>query len=330
MKFDITKETILREISEIEIYNKYTQSQVKLGSCILSPFRDEKNESFSIFIGNLDGSILWKDFATGDHGDCFHLVEKLYNCNYDKALQIIIKDFNLDIKSNSLSFTTKIVKAILPIKKEIEIITDVFNPTEVKNTYWIKYNLSLEEIYKWGIVACKSVYINKIGLHYSEEEPVFVIKINDHYKIYRPCSIRFKWLGNVTKDDIFIMNNFINHENLLITKSFKDCLCLYKEFKDTFDIVSFQSESMIPSKNILDKLFAGRTCIYILYDNDKAGISGSKALETYIIQNYPNIVVINISNNNFDRKDFSDLLETHGKYAYKILEELLKDNGIYL
>lgn len=57
------------------------------GTC-LSPFRDEKNPSFSWFVGS-DGKDRWKDFASGERGDCVDFIVK--------ASGLTIRDASLDL-----------------------------------------------------------------------------------------------------------------------------------------------------------------------------------------------------------------------------------------
>lgn len=55
------------------------------GSC-LSPFREERNPSFSWFIGR-DGRDRWKDFATGEGGDTLDFIQKALGCSPGEAIK---------------------------------------------------------------------------------------------------------------------------------------------------------------------------------------------------------------------------------------------------
>lgn len=59
------------------------------GAC-LSPFREERNPSFSWFVGD-DGKDRWKDFASGEHGDSLDFIVKASGIVARDAAQILIQ-----------------------------------------------------------------------------------------------------------------------------------------------------------------------------------------------------------------------------------------------
>ena len=80
--------------------NKYSESRTKYineeivpGKQILSPFRNENNPSFGLFIGD-GGEICFKDFKLGG-GDCITFVKTLFNLTYFEACSKIAIDFGM-------------------------------------------------------------------------------------------------------------------------------------------------------------------------------------------------------------------------------------------
>ncbi len=80
-------------LSRVRIYQVAAQLGLYLpenpGGC-RSPFREERNPSFSWFIGR-DGRDRWKDFGTGDGGDTVSFIMKALNCSYGEAVNELLK-----------------------------------------------------------------------------------------------------------------------------------------------------------------------------------------------------------------------------------------------
>jgi hypothetical protein len=96
-------------------------------------------------------------------------------------------------------------------------------------------------------------------------------------KIYRPYGPKHsKWISNCEKDSIGGLELEMV-DNLTITKSYKD----YRVLKNLgYHVVWLQGEQIIPNTYILEILLASvRKRVTILYDNDKAGIEGSKKIK---------------------------------------------------
>ena len=81
----ITAEIVLNQVDDLLIYRQYL-GIFTLGGKVKNPFRKDNHPSFSIFFGSKLLKLLWKDFATGDSGDCFSLVGKIYGLTYPQAV----------------------------------------------------------------------------------------------------------------------------------------------------------------------------------------------------------------------------------------------------
>ena len=82
----ITEEEILKRTTEYDIYSFYMPKKFEVGRIMSSPFRNDIHPSFGIFKSSRTGSLLFKDQATGDVGNCFKFVSILYNLSYRQAL----------------------------------------------------------------------------------------------------------------------------------------------------------------------------------------------------------------------------------------------------
>ena len=60
-------------ISEYQIFSYYLGRDFKSGVVMNSPLRQDDKPSFSIFTDR-KGTLRFKDFGTGDTGDCFTLI----------------------------------------------------------------------------------------------------------------------------------------------------------------------------------------------------------------------------------------------------------------
>ena len=63
----LNKSNILSSISEYSIFCNYIGYKFRVGEKFNSPFRKDRNPSFGIFKAK-NGSLLYKDLATGDSG----------------------------------------------------------------------------------------------------------------------------------------------------------------------------------------------------------------------------------------------------------------------
>ena len=90
----ISKELILSRITEEQIFTYYIGPEVISRKLFRSKIRNDKNPTCSMY-RNKSGTLIYKDFATGEHLSCFNYVMSLYRCNYYEALKIIANDFGI-------------------------------------------------------------------------------------------------------------------------------------------------------------------------------------------------------------------------------------------
>lgn len=85
---DITLEKILKKVREKDIYEYYLNRRIEINKPISSPFRKDKNPSWSIFVGKR-GDLVYIDFATGETGNVIDFVKKKLLLTYRETLQTI-------------------------------------------------------------------------------------------------------------------------------------------------------------------------------------------------------------------------------------------------
>ena len=64
--FEITKDNVLKFVTPLEIFKNYLDKPI-FDKAFNSPFRKENHPSFIV----KSNKAYWKDFATGEYGDCF-------------------------------------------------------------------------------------------------------------------------------------------------------------------------------------------------------------------------------------------------------------------
>jgi len=87
----ITVEEIYKKTTDYKILCHYLGGKdLTSGEKILSPLREETNPSFNIY-ETPDGRWRFKDYGSGDEGNCFDLVMQLSHIPFDQALEKVNK-----------------------------------------------------------------------------------------------------------------------------------------------------------------------------------------------------------------------------------------------
>jgi hypothetical protein len=329
-KQELNAKNVLNLISEEDIYKQYLPDNFKFRTAFSSPFREDKHASF--IIGGVERNYRYKDFATGEVGNCFNFVMNLYKLDFNQALIQIIEDFNIShnfIYSSPYAIQNKIQAKYLNYKSNslnlgstsLLIKSREFNEEDLK--YWKSYGISLEYLKKGRIVAISHYFINNV-MYIAEKYAYAYIEYKDNvitYKVYQPYSKYKKWINN---------NNFsvwelwhmlpTSGDVLIITSSRKDALSIIENLN--IPATSFQAESVMPKDNVMKDIFNRFTKVYLLYDNDynKTENWGQK-LASKLLEKYNNLNNI-IIDDEYKSTDFTDLYFNHGELkAIKIIKD---------
>ena len=297
---EITLDWILSKVTEYEIYAKYI-GEFKVGMIYNSPFRKDKNPSFGIFYSKRTHQLLFKDHGTGECGNVIKFVQ-LYTgkTEYKDILKDIVSKLN--ITNNTKLDHSKEYKQ--PTETIIGVVRQDF--TEADKQYWSQFNIDLETLKKYDVNSIKYYLCNGVvkGI-YKPENPMYAYKVYNNFKIYRPLADKYhKWRNNLTEYDIQGYKQLPEKGDvLIITKSLKDVMCLYKM---SIPAVSPASESTFIPSIALEELKKRFKRIIILFDRDKAGckylrkISQETGLEPLLIHK------------KFKAKDISDAIKLNG------------------
>lgn len=320
----ITKEEILKYITELQILEYYCSNYQSLDSSFKSEFYTDKNGSCRIVI-SASGIPYYKDFGNGDYFLAFDYVSRKYGSNYHETCNIIANDFGL--KRTNLNVTPQLLLAndtpkLVKTKSNIQVIVKPFSLIDYE--YWNQYGISLTTLQFFNVKAVSHVYLHKRDKHYVFEyrhnQPLYSYRFyknnTEYLKIYNPYSItkEGKWLSNVGSDCLQGYDQLpATGDLLIITKSLKDVLCFYEL---GISAVGLQAETNKMSKKSFDELSNRFKRVILLLDNDDQGYNSTcEFLLTYDIEFFfiPT------------EKDISDYVKKHGlKKAEKLIKNKLE------
>ena len=330
----VTKEDLLNEISDLDIYRFYSGKEVVLKGGLLSPLRDETKPSFGYFKGD-SGEILFNDFVLGK-GDCIKFVQLKFGLTFFEALSKVVIDFNLNNKfefkkvfKTSKMYDPSRFKSRNKVlseasKYDIQINSDSFDKKDYD--YWSQYNITPRILGYYEVFKVKNLFlgdnlITPQNLCYAFRE----FKDNKlSFKIYQPFSSSFKWITNHNESVWQGWRQLPKKGKILIiTKSLKDVMTIVSNFK--LPATSLQAESVIPKDSVIEELKERFENIFLLYDNDyNSSTNWGRKLGKNISEKF-NIPQIEIPEK-YKSKDISDLIKNHGKEkTLKVLKKIIKE-----
>lgn len=311
----LSKELILSRFSEEQIMEYYLKVPIKKG-LFRSPLRVDKHNTCSIFRSN-SGTLIFKDFATGQYLDIFGVVQTLFNCDYHTALKIIANDFGIIQDDNLQKNLGRINLSPIKVKeKESSIIqVEIQDFTELELKWWSKFGITKEILNCFDVYSCKYVFLNGELLAKSQQHnPIFGYygkKYNglELWRCYFPMRKNtYRFITNWPSKKIQGYNQLPKSGKLLvITKSMKDCLTLYS---CGISACAPNSENLFISDTVLQDLKARFSNIVVLYDNDKAGRYNMAKIR----RNHPELIYTFIPKK-YKSKDISDFYKDYGRKA---------------
>ena len=332
---ELSEDEILSRINCLDIFSYYIGKDFKYGRAMCSPLRKDKSPSFTIFKHN-SGKFFFKDFSTGDTGDCFTFLTKMFGIKSFDTYRLVDNDFQLGISTKSFTAPTK--KHIGEHLKEyenvelssttIQIKSRPWNSNEDK-TFWSKYGICCNILNKFHVQPAEHVWVNgNLIVSANRYNPIYSYDFEGgKMKIYQPYS-KFKWLSNTSVSDLQGLSQLPKSgDTLVITKSLKDVMCL-----DIWGIpaVAPSSESCVIPSDIVKQLYDRFTKICILYDFDRTGISfANKHRKLY---GFTPLFFTNGKFGTFDYqvKDFSDFIARNGvRSAAELIEYVCQEEYLY-
>lgn len=305
----ITLEDILARITEFDILYYYFNVS-ELPTIIHSPLRQDNRPSFGLYTS--DGKrVHYTDFATKDKGGLFDLLMKYWGENYKEMLNHLWKDLpnfsNANVQFNSIKSknTYQSLKS-----RNIDLQCKVREWRNYDIEYWASYGISLEwlkyaDIYPIShkiVIRDSHRYVfgaDKYAYAYVERKEGKIT-----LKIYQPFNKGgYKWSNRHDRSVISLWTKVPEYgDKICICSSMKDALCLWSN--TGIPALAIQGEGYGMSNTAISELKRRYSHIYILLDNDEAGIiDGRKLSES---TGFTNIVLPRVN----DAKDISDLYKS--------------------
>lgn len=289
----LTIEHILKFTTQEDIFSLVFKEIPQLGELYCSPFRPD-NSPNCWFSYSPEGKLIFVDFGCTEvkygiklsHIDCFNAVQLHFNYPDLKSALLHIKT---ELLNNRIKIAENVKRATQKKSKEsfaIRLFKKEF--TLADQYFWQSYGISRQNLLDDEVSSLKaftSLYPNgkivsytfrNLAYGYSEWE-------NGHKKLYMPnaTSKEMKFYTNCVSDDIGGYKSLSPMgRTLVITKGYKD----YRVLKNLgYNVVWFQSESMFPCEELLEKRLVNRfTDVVIWFDNDTQGLRGSEQLQDTI------------------------------------------------
>lgn len=306
---NISINDIYSRVSEFDIINYYF-GVTEIPCLINNPMRLDNNPSLGFY--SKDGKeILWTDFATKEGGNILLLLSKFWGESYAKAKQHLWEDLP---KITSTNFNIK-VSNHHKIKKSTGIILDCKVRSWKKHDveFWESFGINLKWLKYANVFPISHIFVTKDGIRFpfiADKYAYTYVEFKDGkttQKIYQPYNKKgHKWYNKHDKSVLSLWTKIPEFgDKVCVCASLKDALCLWAN--TGIPSIAIQGEGYSMSTKAVNELKKRFKVVYILLDNDSAGLENSKKLAEQT--GFTNIILPNINNS----KDISDL--------YKSLED---------
>ena len=324
----LSLEEILSRVSEADILAYYL-GITEVPTIINSPLREDRRPSFGIY-SNDGKKISYKDFSTRDSGGLFDLLGKMWGMGYLDVLSKISNDIPKFGKSANVSAhnsSSCIINKVGTINSELQCKIRECKDYDI--AYWNSYGITLDwlkyaEVYPIShkiIIKGTKRYVlgaDKYAYAYVERKEGKIT-----LKIYQPFNKNgYKWAN---KHDTSVISLWTkvpeNGDKLCICASLKDALCLWSN--TGIPCIATQGEGYRMSDTAISELKRRYNKVYILFDNDEAGlIDGKKLAED---TGFINLVLPTFEGGK-DVSDFYRTLNDKDKFKQSILKLFDNEN----
>ena len=319
-KSSFTLDDVLRVASEAQIVSYYLGIQ-KVPCIINSPLRQDRHPSFGLYSPN-GTEINYIDFSTRDSGTIFTLLKNMWNLDYPEVFKRICQDFS---KFNSKATVIKSSKCNVTSQgssSNIDMKCKVREWKDYDLEYWASYGITLPWLKYANVYPISHKIIVKDGKEFvfgADKYAYAYVEFKEGkttLKIYQPFNKRgFKWANKHDRSVISLWTKVPKTgDKIVVCSSLKDALCLWAN--TSIPAIAIQGEGYGISDTAINELKRRYKEVYILLDNDEAGLRDGEKLSAST--GFINLVLPNING----AKDVSDL--------YKSLENKKRFKDIIL
>ena len=282
---------------------------------INSPLRRDNHPSFSIY--SPDGEkVKYIDYATGERGDVYSLMQKYFNLSFSEVIRMIAKEKDLKHPNvNSDFIATPSLGKKFNTRTSSDIRVKIRDWQQHDIDYWQSYGVSLSwlkyaEVYP---ISHKIVYKNdeRYVFPAAKYAYCFVERKEEKVtlKVYQPFSKLYKWSNKNDGSVVGLWTKIPQKgDKLVICSSLKDALCLWSNV--LIPCLYVQSETTGMSETAQNVLKSRYKHIYVCFDNDAPGIRDAENFSSHT--GFKNIVLPAFEGG----KDISDFYKTVGKEEF--------------
>lgn len=319
-----TIKDINAKVSEAELLSHYLGIG-KIPCVINSPFRQDSNPSLGIY--TRDGvRIYWTDFATKESGGTYDLLSKVWHCSFREVINKVSKDFNSIISDIKVNRSATYKNVVYSSNSILECKVREWRDYDIE--YWSSYGVPIEFLKYAEVYPISHKVITKNGKRYVFGADKYAYAFIEHkegrvtIKIYQPFNKKgYKWSNKHDKSVISLWTKIPEYgDKLVICSSLKDALCLWAN--TGVPAIATQGEGYTMSDTAINELKRRYNRVYILFDNDEAGLKdGQKLAEE---TGFTNLVLPQFEGG----KDVSDAYKTLGIEKFiQMLRALLKSGS---
>ena len=303
---------ILRAIDDYSIFSHYTGFEPELYTKYSSPLRDGDNDpSFVLYESKYKkGLIMFKDMASGKYGGAFKFLMYLFDTDLRNVLMQVNKDFGLGLAGESTeTFVAKRVPKLKLVKHSTAIRVTTREASEEFLAFWAKLDIS---------VRIQAMYFARdtVLIHFENENYKLQVtpkslcisyEILGKYKTYQPYGDKaYKFRNNFPAGYVEGARQLtFKKEFAMISKASKECMW-FREHFDIDAVAGTSENTMIPEYFMLTFLKSKFKRVYIMLDNDKAGLVAQKRYT----DKYPWLIPL-IVPNRFEEKDITDAYHSY-------------------
>ena len=321
-KSSVSLDDILSKVTEADILSYYL-GVTEVPCIINSPLRQDRRPSFGLY--SSDGiRIFYIDLATKDSGGLFDLLGKMWNCGFKEVLNKINKDISKFCGGASIhSYTPCAVRSTSSYNKDTDLQCKIRDWRDYDIEYWASYGITLEWLKYAEVYPISHKIVIKDGHRYVFGADKYAYAYVEHkegkvtLKIYQPFNkAGYKWSNKHDNSVVSLWTKVPEYgEQICICSSLKDALCLWAN--TGIPAICPQGESYRISNTAINELKRRFKKIYIIFDNDKAGILDGKKLAE--ATGFTNLILPKFDNG----KDISDAYKILGKDEWLKMMRLL-------
>ena len=267
----------------------------------------EKTPSMCVYFDVTSQRYKFKDFSSGYGGDSVELVKILFTIKTrGHAAMKLMEDYNQYLLNNNRN----------PIK-EYKVhsrykVTDyeIRHWTTVDQKYWTKFNIGSKLLEKYNVAPLSYYKMTKEDSKGIESS--ITIKGISTYGYFKNDGTLYKVYQPKVSDKKFIkVQNYIqgsdqlqfNKNYLIKTSSLKDLMAFNRLKLNGTESIAPDSENTLIPESMLKNIIPKYKKIFVLFDNDEAGISSMKKYKEKYNFDY---VILDME------KDLSDSIKKHG------------------